>query len=929
VATALFSRGDETAVLDRVLTDAARSEGRAVVLEGPAGIGKTALLEYLRDEAADRGLRVLTARASELDRAFAHGVVHQLFEPALAAAGPDERDRLFTGAAGRAAALFTGTETTDEQGYAVQLGLYWLTVNLAERRPLLLLVDDLQWADLPTLRFLEYLGRRLDGLPVAVVATVRTAEPDTPVELLAEITHGPSATVLRPAPLDSAAVADVLGRTLGTLPGPGFTAAARQATGGNPLLVTLLAREAAAAHLTGTDAEGDRLTALGAPGVAPTVLRRLRPLGPDAAAVARAAAVAGERGSLDDIVALADRDRGTVVRTLEILAAAAVLQPGSWTFVHPLVKAAIVGSCPPELLSAMHRAAAARLRERGARPAEIALHWLATAPAGDPQAVEDLVRSAAAAAADDAHEAGTAHLRRALLEPPEPDRLPGVLLALGELEVRLQLPDGPGRLRRVLTLLPPGNDAARARAALGNHLVHTDPVAALDEFRRGLEQVTDPALKLRLEAFTLEALILPEAFPEARAAAFAAARADPSPSSIMLAHLAVKEACSGRPAPLVQAMAERALADGTLMATVGPASTTWNLLTHAMRFTESAQRCREVLEQGEELVAEHGLREARFFVDQSWGYWHRDFGSVATGAARSLLCLENVRDLGFDLTVPVAAAVAVENLVHRDRLDDAAAVMELPLGAAEHTFMEPFALTARGYLRLVQGRLDEAEADLRRVVAFDAHRGWVIPNATRGRLRLAEVLAARGRREEARELAEQDIAVAAAAQLPGSVGMAMRVKALACPHDEAIAVLTDAVALLEGTPYRLEAGWAQHDLGARLNRAGDRAAAREPLRRALDAAARTESSRLGRYTRRELEAAGARPRRDHVTGTQALTAAERRVADLALEGLTNRQIAESLWVTLKTVEIHLSRTYAKLGVSSRKDLPAAMGAVAG
>ncbi|WP_111767805.1 ATP-binding protein [Nakamurella deserti] len=923
MAAFLLSRTDETAELDAALSDATRGEGRVVVLQGPAGIGKTALLDYVRDEAGTRGVRVLTARASALDRAFAHGVVHQLFEPALAGVDRPRRDALLSGAAGRAATLFAGGDAADEPAYAIQHGLYWLTVNLTGDRPLLMLVDDLQWADLPSLRFLEYLGRRLDGLPVTLVATVRTAEPDAPAELLTEIAHGPSARTLSPAPLEIDAVGEVVGGAIGTTPEPGFVRAAWEATGGSPLLVSLLAREAASLRLAGTDDEGARLTGLGAPGVAPAVRRRLQPLGAEAEAVARAVAVAGPRGTVDDIAALTGLTTGTVAAAVERLGAAAVLRPGSRSFVHPLVEAAVLEACPPGVRSRLHRAAADRLRAQGARPAEVALHWTAIDPAGDPQAVTDLLAAAAAAVADDAPETAVAHLRRALAEPPSAERRGRVLLELGELEVRGQLPGGAARLREALTLLPPGNDAARARAALGNELVHNDPVAALAQVRLGLEQATDPVLALRLEAFTLEALIFPDAFAAEREAAFAAGRADPDPSPVMLVNLALAAAGAGRPRAEVRDLAERALAGNRLLDAIGPGNSTWNLLTHALRFAEAPERTRQVLQDGEAHIARHGLSASRFFVDQSFGYWHRDFGSVATGAARGQLCLEQCRELGYLLTIPVVAAIVSENLVHLDRVAEAEA--HLDLGPAAETFMEPFILTVRGYSRYLLGRVADAEADLRRSVAFDDRRGWVAPHFTRSALRLAELLAATGRREEALELADRAVAVADAAGLEGPLGMALRARAMAQPPDRAVPTLRAAVDVLGRSPYRLDHGWALHDLGALLLRT-DRAAAREPLRLALDAAARTESTRLARHSRTALEAAGVRPRRSHVSGTLALTAAERRVADLAVEGLTNRQIAETLWVTLKTVEIHLSRTYGKLGIGSRRELPTAMGA---
>jgi len=269
--------------------------------------------------------------------------------------------------------------------------------------------------------------------------------------------------------------------------------------------------------------------------------------------------------------------------------------------------------------------------------------------------------------------------------------------------------------------------------------------------------------------------------------------------------------------------------------------------------------------------------------------------------------------------------VLAENLVELDRLEEAAAEVDVDLGPAEGTFIEPFVLTIRGRVRLLLRRIDEAEADLRRVVAFGDARGWAAPNATRGRLRLAEVLAASGRPEEALALMDHDVAAATAAQRPGCLGMALRRRALAQEGEEAIATLEEAVEAFEGTDLRLELGWALHDLGARLRIRGDRRAAREPLRRALDLGHRTESALLARHAHGELEASGARPRRERLDGIEALTPAERRVAQLAAEGLTNRQIAETLWVTLKTVEVHLGRSYGKLSIGGRGELVAALG----
>lgn len=914
MSVGLLSREDELAAVARAVTAALDGKGAVLVLEGPAGIGKTTVLEAARREATDRDALVLSARASELDRGFGFGLVHQLLDRVVA--GPNA-DRLLTGAAAHAGVVLdSASGITEDAGFAILHGLYWLVANVAEERPVVLLADDLHWADVPSLRFFEYLARRIDGLPVAVVATTRPHEPGAAAELLDELRA--SATVVRPGPLPRAAVAGLLEAELGAAPDGALVDAALEVTGGNPLLVSVLAREAASAGVQSPE----QLTELGARGVAPAVERRLRPLGTDAVAAARAVAVLGERATAEDVAAVG-KLQSDVADALDKLVAADVLVGRA--FVHPLVRAAVLDAIPAGERAALHRAAALRLRERGLRPGAIAPHWQATEPAGDERAVADLRAAASEAAAEGASDLAADQLLRALDEPPATaaERLE-VALELGELEVRGQRPDGPERLRRLLRGLD-GDAAARAHAALANHLVHTDPTAAVIELEQATEDATDPALLLRLEAGLLEALLFVDHDGTQLRARIARGVEQDPPSLAALAAAANDGALRGMPTDELVALCDRALAGGELLATVGPASSTWNLVTHALRFAEDARGAERALQAGDRAVREQGLLAATLFVEQSWGYWHRDFGSVALGAARARSGLEAIRAQGMVTTVPALSAILAENLVELDRLDEAAAEIDVDLGAATGTFIEPFALTIRGRVRFLLRRFDEAEADLRRVVAFADARGWAAPNATYGRLRLAEVLAATGRTEEALQLMENDVAAALVANRPGCLGMALRRRALAQEGDEAIATLREAVAALEGTDLRREHGWALHDLGARLRIRGDRVEAREPLRQALELAARTEAALLARLAHEELEASGARPRRERLEGVEALTPAERRVAQLAAEGLTNRQIAETLWVTLKTVEVHLGRSYSKLGISSRRDLAGALG----
>jgi len=177
-----------------------------------------------------------------------------------------------------------------------------------------------------------------------------------------------------------------------------------------------------------------------------------------------------------------------------------------------------------------------------------------------------------------------------------------------------------------------------------------------------------------------------------------------------------------------------------------------------------------------------------------------------------------------------------------------------------------------------------------------------------------------GERERARELAQDELADVRAFGAPRALGVASRVAGLAAGGDDGTRLLGESVATLRGSPAVLERARSLVEWGAALRRAGRRAAAREPLVEALDLAARCGAAPLAARAREELRAAGARPRREWRTGAEALTPGELRVVRLAAGGRTNREIAHELYVTLKTVEGHLSRAYAKLGIAGRAQL---------
>jgi len=242
----LLEREGELAQCGVLVDEACHGSGRLLLVEGSAGIGKTRLLAALCERARAAGMQVLCARGGELERDFPYGVARQLFEPTLAR--ELEPEDLLAGAAALAAPLFRDSFLLSEPvasgapSFATLHGLFWLAANLAARRPLALAVDDLHWADGPSLRWLAYLVRRLDGIAVLVAACHRPAEPGADERLLAEVLSEPTAFAVQPAPLSQAAIGRLIAETLAEEAEPSFRTACFEATGGNPFLAVQLLR---------------------------------------------------------------------------------------------------------------------------------------------------------------------------------------------------------------------------------------------------------------------------------------------------------------------------------------------------------------------------------------------------------------------------------------------------------------------------------------------------------------------------------------------------------------------------------------------------------------------------------------------------------------------------------------------------------------
>lgn len=456
----LVDRDREVTALREAVAGFAAGGPGVVVIEGPAGIGKTRLLAEVGRIATTASVRVLAGRGSQLERSFAFGVVRQLFETLVAA--PEGRAQLLDGAAASARGVFDLDEGDRVDGsFAVLHGLYWLTANVAARGPVVLAVDDAQWCDTASLRFLAYLARRLGAVPVLVVLAVRTGEVDAEQDLLTELAHEASTLAVRPGPLSREAIGRVVERRLGEPPAPLFADACHRTTAGNPLLLHQLLRALAADGVRPDASHADTVMAIGSRAVSSMVLLRLRRLPDEVLAVARAAAVLGDGAPLPVVAALAELPEDRAASALAALAQAEVVaHEPPLAFVHPVVRDAVYRSVPAAERQLRHERAAHLLRSTGASDEQVAAHLLLAPPRGRAEVVALLRSAASSAAGRGSPDSALTYLRRALGESETGGWRRDVLHEMGLLETLL---DGSSAVDRLLQVYR-DHDDPRVRA---------------------------------------------------------------------------------------------------------------------------------------------------------------------------------------------------------------------------------------------------------------------------------------------------------------------------------------------------------------------------------------------------------------------------------------------------------------------------------
>jgi DNA-binding CsgD family transcriptional regulator len=930
----LLERNEELARIESALAEARARRGRFLVIEGPAGIGKTALLAAARTAAAEGGMRVLRSRGTQMETNFAFGVVRQLFEPPLVEASELERADLLQAAAGVAAGLLglPGAPPADgppssgvDPSFAILHGLYWLCANLAAAGPLCLVVDDAHWADAASLGYLSFLLTRLEELDVALVLATRPREAGIDAELLTTVTTDSSAEVIRLSPLTRAAVAQLLEAGLGKTADPVVVDTCLRLTRGMPFLVRELV-EALSEGGTGSGVET----------VGRSVLLRLHRLPKHARQLARALAVL-EQSDLLQTARLAGLDELEAVDAADLLATAGILESGRpLTFVHPIVRSGIYSELSSTERARGHRRAAELLAEQAGASARVAQHLLVTEPAADGWVVERLVEAARAAGKQGAPESEAVFLRRALAEPPPGDRS-ALLLDLGMAEASAGLPDWPEHLQGAVDIAP--NAAAAAEAAL----VLAHALSGAQRFAEAVEVLDRAASTLdagRSElAFQLEAAAVvaemsdPVTMPSVsrRRVTLRERAADPAAPAELLAAAAFISVLTNERAEVGAELASRALlaGDSGLRGSDGRpwfSFTGWfSQATFTLLWTERYAQVQPLLDASIAQARATGdsTRLAMGLANRGWLALRRGDLSAAEGDTRIALAAT-------ELPAPpmyrvMNGALLIKTLVDQGDLDAAEhALTPLDSETESGSLIAALLRFARGRLRVAQGRTAEGLEDILAAGMLFTRAQVICPGPISWRSEAALAQRALGDRESAERLAAEELELARVFGAPRALGVALRAAGVVAGGDRGASLLREAIDAFEHGDASLERARALADLGAMLRRRNRRTEARELLREALDAAFRAGARPLAEYAETELRATGARPRRVVLTGLDSLTASERRIAEFASQGLSNREIAQTLFVTARTVEGHLTSVFRKLRIDSRDELPAAL-----
>ncbi|MCT7658742.1 AAA family ATPase [Mycobacterium sp. CPCC 205710] len=918
--TALVERDEALGALRRVINDAVAGRGAVANLLGPAGIGKTALLDALDLSAAEA--RVLRARCSLLERDYSFGVVRQLI------AGLDEdavETLLNSGGVGVTAALDdAAVPPVPDSVFAVLTALSKGLAALAEERPLVVIVDDIHWADDASLRALDFLARRVEGSAIAIILAMRQGEPVPAGSMLESVYEIPGVRTIVPAPLSAAGVTAMAHRWFpGMRIEEAFVAECTTWTSGNPLFLTEVFKQLAAKKpnaLDGAEVPGARPASLEA-----LITTRISALDEAAAAVASAVAILGSRQSLDILGEFAGLSTSEAERAIGRLIAASVLT-SDLRFVHPLVESVVAEQIPAPIRATRHRDAAAILAKRSAAAQEVAAHLLHCAVVGESWAVEALETAADDALGRGAPDEAIALLQRALREPAAVERRIRLTIALARAEWLDHRPEALAHLASAAELAPAGPvraeielQRARLLGFAGLNSAASDAlVAARDQLGDADSELgwfidaarimcasTTPGLSATIGPVVSNARGLPGDRPGERAA-LAAAAFDLAKVGTPIAELLPMVDRLTRPGRCSFSQS----ADGFTPVAISYIAMNLGLIRRSLAVSDA-------------LVVEATAMSSPLLMSEAVAaratarYRAGELVNAEADARAALIAANLVAGL----TPPIAMYALLHSLIEQGKVAEAVAIgqtLEFP-PQREDTPMAAIAQSALGRALVRSGAVENGlQVLLASGKELDAV-GAVGLSIWTWQLDAALALSQLGRREEAIDLADAAVATGSRTGNPIDGGRSLRVRALVGQQTD-LDMLAEAAEILRPTEAPLEFARALADWGAALRRAGYRADGRRALEEALPIADRSGALPLAEYITAELAAAGGSTRARGRHGPESLTPSERRIAALAAAGHTNREIADQLFVTVKNVEGHLAASFRKLGIRSRRQL---------
>jgi DNA-binding CsgD family transcriptional regulator len=923
----LLEREFEIAELTGALDAAAAGSGRAVVLSALAGMGKSALLAAVGTEAASRGFHVLRARGIEVERDVPLGLAGQLFDSLRQTLPPDRRADI--------SELLT-TRRPDGGDVAARVGppggalhrMYWFLADLSDARPVALLVDDVHWGDEASLAFLAFLVPRLDDVSVTLVMATRPEEADRD-RAIAALTADRAATALTLRRLSPAAVVAMIEARLGRSPSEQFAAVCTELTGGNPFYIHELCGAIRTAGIEPADGNAAIVRTLTVDTVGRAVLRRVVEASPGALAMARSLAVLGERTELRLVAALAGLDQDAATSSVAALARADVFaDERPLRFVHPIVRAAIAADPTAAEQAAAQGRAARLLSADGAPPEQIAGHLLLAEPLADGWVVDELQAAAQVALQRGAPAIATRYLRRAL-EEPAGDVAWSIMQELGAAEFRSGDTAALGHLEQALAAAPD----ARTRAATARELATVAATAgnveqALAVLTASREELSDEDhdVALGVSADISGLALLGSSSTSAMMSQLLRYQDAPGATQAerqLLANLSIWLAATGAAsAPRCGEIALRAVGGAESLSDVE--SPSFHEAAFVLIAADRFAQARASLDTALVTAQRQGSVVAFAAVSMMRSLLAYRVGDLSVAESEARASIGSMREQGWP-ALPIAGGFLVDALIERGALSEAQqvldefevglrAVLDMPLLAAQARLHLAAGESARG----IEGLLELAKHAAGGVTVHSVGAPTI-------RTYVAPPLAALGRRDEAAVLIAEELEYAERWGAKRGIGMALHSSGLVLEGDQGRERLEQAVSTLRETDARLEYARALVDLGGAIRRSGGASAARDWLRQGLAIAHQCGADALETRATEELSATGARRvNRTMLSGIDALTASEKRIAAMAAEGRTNREIAQALFVSRKTVEMHLSRAFRKLGVAVRAELGAAL-----